>query len=324
MLTLALLVATVSAVRLGADRCTWGPSYWCTSVENAKECNTERHCRQKVWIGNHPLAKLTKPIPEDNNIPKPSGGQNCAICELVGKKIVSYMTDNETEADAIAEMEGWCKYLPSAEESSCESFMDNYGKDFYELLVNDMNVHDICSYLGMCSEEFLSIVREGKVLTSMMRNNYNGIGCDTCEAAVSLIQKEAKGNEKDIEALLDKLCGMLPVDEGECDGIVNTIYEEGLEYFESLTPKETCQLMGLCNAALYNMGIAPVKLGQVGQTVDNTVRDDKLGAGGKLGANFGTDKSCQNGPAFWCANEANAKLCHAEAYCQKNDAPIVF
>lgn len=23
---------------LGSNRCTWGPGYWCKSVENAKEC----------------------------------------------------------------------------------------------------------------------------------------------------------------------------------------------------------------------------------------------------------------------------------------------
>lgn len=24
---------------LGSDKCTWGPSYWCASEANAKECN---------------------------------------------------------------------------------------------------------------------------------------------------------------------------------------------------------------------------------------------------------------------------------------------
>lgn len=24
---------------LGSDKCTWGPSYWCASPENALECN---------------------------------------------------------------------------------------------------------------------------------------------------------------------------------------------------------------------------------------------------------------------------------------------
>ena len=54
-------------VLLGSDRCTWGPAYWCESVENVKECgkNTLEHCRNKVWVGDHPLAGITDPIFED-------------------------------------------------------------------------------------------------------------------------------------------------------------------------------------------------------------------------------------------------------------------
>ena len=58
---------------LGAQKCTWGPSYWCDSVENAKECGqgSEDHCRAKVWVGNHPLAHLTDPISEQDTLDSP-------------------------------------------------------------------------------------------------------------------------------------------------------------------------------------------------------------------------------------------------------------
>ncbi|XP_062575849.1 prosaposin-like isoform X2 [Saccostrea cucullata] len=37
---------------LGEKECTFGPSYWCASQENAKKCQAEEHCRTKVWNRN--------------------------------------------------------------------------------------------------------------------------------------------------------------------------------------------------------------------------------------------------------------------------------
>ncbi|KAI6055388.1 PSAP [Marmota monax] len=34
---------------LGAERCVWGPSYWCRNVETAAQCNAVEHCKRHVW-----------------------------------------------------------------------------------------------------------------------------------------------------------------------------------------------------------------------------------------------------------------------------------
>jgi saposin len=34
---------------LGLNECTWGPSYWCASRENADKCNAVDHCKRNVW-----------------------------------------------------------------------------------------------------------------------------------------------------------------------------------------------------------------------------------------------------------------------------------
>ncbi|XP_041089622.1 prosaposin-like [Polyodon spathula] len=34
---------------LGTKECTWGPSYWCTDMQTAKECNAVEHCQAHVW-----------------------------------------------------------------------------------------------------------------------------------------------------------------------------------------------------------------------------------------------------------------------------------
>ena len=35
---------------LGASKCTWGPSYWCDSHDNAKECGAFEFCEKKYWV----------------------------------------------------------------------------------------------------------------------------------------------------------------------------------------------------------------------------------------------------------------------------------
>jgi len=37
------------ASMLGQNECTWGPSYWCASRENADKCNAVDHCKNNVW-----------------------------------------------------------------------------------------------------------------------------------------------------------------------------------------------------------------------------------------------------------------------------------
>ncbi|XP_078393193.1 prosaposin-like [Cetorhinus maximus] len=34
---------------VGADKCVWGPSYWCTNMETANQCNAVEHCKRHIW-----------------------------------------------------------------------------------------------------------------------------------------------------------------------------------------------------------------------------------------------------------------------------------
>lgn len=35
---------------LGANKCTWGPAYWCANHDNAKECSTTSWCVEKKML----------------------------------------------------------------------------------------------------------------------------------------------------------------------------------------------------------------------------------------------------------------------------------
>ncbi|KAK6187955.1 hypothetical protein SNE40_005871 [Patella caerulea] len=35
---------------LGKEKCSYGPAYWCANLENAKRCQSVKHCQKYVWI----------------------------------------------------------------------------------------------------------------------------------------------------------------------------------------------------------------------------------------------------------------------------------
>merc|ERR1712212_80717 len=63
-----LAFAFVGVNAHGANRCTWGPTYWCKSIVEAKECSAVQHCINHNWAH---LA-VTK-----------NAGHACEICKLV-------------------------------------------------------------------------------------------------------------------------------------------------------------------------------------------------------------------------------------------------
>ena len=68
---------------VGRDRCTWGPSYWCSSLSNTRECSSIDHCSDKIW-SQQAIEKK-----ENDNI--------CKYCEFIIKKLRSYLTNSTTE-----------------------------------------------------------------------------------------------------------------------------------------------------------------------------------------------------------------------------------
>ncbi|KAJ3665487.1 hypothetical protein Zmor_000980 [Zophobas morio] len=60
---------------VGSKKCTWGPSYWCASNENAEACGAgaKKHCQEKVWLAE------SRPTPEGSRRKRSNlvGGEKC-------------------------------------------------------------------------------------------------------------------------------------------------------------------------------------------------------------------------------------------------------
>jgi len=84
LLCLILSLTTISISKLNAYEanlnCISGPSYWCKSIQNAKECGAFKHCTQTVWTKHDKYLKSN-----DNNLDivdtaTPNKCANCIQC----------------------------------------------------------------------------------------------------------------------------------------------------------------------------------------------------------------------------------------------------
>ena len=86
---LASLVVTITFVEaekglLGAQKCTWGPSYWCQGLKESSECSATKHCIRKYWNSNP-----QKYQGDDDDV--------CQICKNMVKEARDQLLSNETQ-----------------------------------------------------------------------------------------------------------------------------------------------------------------------------------------------------------------------------------
>ena len=85
-LTLLALVLAFGAIDarqlLGSEKCTWGPSYWCSGLRQSSKCQATNHCIDRVWS--------TNPYPEDDD-------EVCKICKEMVKEARDQLNSNETQ-----------------------------------------------------------------------------------------------------------------------------------------------------------------------------------------------------------------------------------
>ena len=67
---------------LGAQKCTWGPSYWCQGIRESSQCSATKHCIRKYWNSN--------PYPEDDD-------DVCKICKEMVKEARDQLKSNQTQ-----------------------------------------------------------------------------------------------------------------------------------------------------------------------------------------------------------------------------------
>ncbi|KPJ06954.1 Proactivator polypeptide [Papilio machaon] len=149
---------------LGASKCTWGPSYWCSNFSTGRECKATHHCVSRVW----PRAEY----PQDSD-------SICKICTDMVKQARDQLQSNETQEELKEVFEGSCQLIPiKLVRKECIVLADDFVPELVETLASEMNPQTVCSVAGLCNSARIDLMLEDYMCGQM------GSFSDSCSMLV--------------------------------------------------------------------------------------------------------------------------------------------
>lgn len=231
---------------VGAKECTWGPTYWCSNLKNAKNCGAVSHCIQTVW------EKQKYPVDND---------EICNICLDMVKQARDQLESNETQADLKAVFEGSCNLIPiKVVKKECKKMADDFIPELVEALASQMNPNVVCSVAGLCNNAAIDKMLEEMPAvkpkdqddvedsSSVSEETEDEFSCDKCNKIAGLITSRFHATDRDqvLEGFL-RFCGKMGSFSDGCSSIVLTYFNEIYEHMsEEFNAKNVCHMSGAC------------------------------------------------------------------------------
>ncbi|XP_076060400.1 prosaposin [Oratosquilla oratoria] len=255
----ALCLAFTSGGYLGNHPCAFGPSYWCSSLVNAKECNAVKHCIQTVWE--------PKVLPEDND-------DICTLCKDMVKQARDTLLSNETQEEIREVFYGSCKLIPvKLVRDECIHLADDFIPELIETLASQMNPQMVCATAGLCNsvtvdkllfeykkmhpekESNSIIVKESNAIIVKEEDAHPEPGdCDDCRAFVKDTIRIVKTHSKtELMDRLNAICGRLGSLSDGCMALMQMNFDGIYNYLtQELKPNDFCELVGMCERMYEN------------------------------------------------------------------------
>lgn len=229
---------------LGAEECTWGPSYWCKNLTSSARCGATKHCITKHWLNRN--------VPEDND-------SVCDICKQMVQQARDQLTSNATQEDLKNVFETSCKLMlikPVIE--VCDKLVDEFVPELVETLSSQMNPSVVCSVSGLCnSKEIDRLIAEHEAskitikkasVVSLENDELEPDSCTGCfTIATHLTDKFKKQSKDDLLNKLFSICGQMGSFSDACMSLAITHFDSiHTRLDEDLTPNNICHFSGQC------------------------------------------------------------------------------
>merc|ERR1712093_685953 len=151
-------------------------------------------------------------------------------------------SNNATDAEIEAALEKVCSVLPDSLQDECKDLIEQYFPEIIQLITSGMSPQEICSEIGLCSNATAVAAPE------------SGVECEICDFVMkeALAELSSNATDAEIEAVLGKVCGVLPnAIQGECNALIKQYLPEIIQLITSgLTPDEICSKLGLCKSVM--------------------------------------------------------------------------
>ncbi|XP_065912710.1 uncharacterized protein [Dysidea avara] len=245
-----------------------------TEVDTGDICGLIGLCPKSQLPVNQEVASVHK-------YQEPEAGVLCVLCEYVMKEIEAQLPINATEDEIIHLVDNICSELPSTITAECQDFVNKYGKDIIDALINDVGPNAVCVVIHLCTTS-----------TKNVKSNIpvGGVECDLCLYVTKYLDAFLDSNStiEEIIEVLEQVCNVLPSDiQDTCTDLLN---EFGYEIIDRIlvgqTPHVICSELKLCSSI-------------------TKAANELMGS-----------SRCTWGPAYWCSSRETAVECNAEEYCK--------
>jgi len=161
----------------------------------------------------------------------------CVICETTTSLAEEYIAiEGLNETEVLNQLDKFCNVLPASWQTTCIFFLNTYGRQIVDELIDGTPAEKICSQFSLCDSV-------KKMTATKLRSN---VPCPLCELLTVIIEEyidESGFNETQILKDLAEFCGYLPKDvrpkcsifvESAASKLVHFIFWSWIECYEAI------------------------------------------------------------------------------------------
>ncbi|OQV13291.1 putative Prosaposin [Hypsibius exemplaris] len=218
---------------LGGNSCTWGPSYWCGHVRNARQCNAVDHCTQAVWL------KQSEPV---------DASAECRWCDDLMDDVRDLVERTNASKTALrGYLKDGCRRHPTA--GNRETCLDNtasYIVEVKQMLKAGVPDRTICKAIGYCSVPSQQVAKPKPEIAA---RNY----CLDCFNFFEDAKELYLGNytEDEYKAMLLQQCeqaSTYPAITELCKMVIEQYWPQIYSRLEMFfDPEQVCYQISMCN-----------------------------------------------------------------------------
>ena len=172
----------------------------------------------------------------------------CEMCEFLGDEVVKRVLTNATIDEVLAATEKVCSELPFVS-NECSALVKEYGHFYLDLLVGSIDVQQLCSKIGLCSQQVRHLIESTELLQVIRKGLQDEEECKACTDGMDVVQTilTSKDTLDLVHIAVHEICGLTTV--AFCEVIADTAIDQFLDkLIPMFNPDAICKQIGACPA----------------------------------------------------------------------------
>lgn len=226
----AALLVTARAASLGSNKCTWGPSYWCSSVPAAAACSAFDHCLDSQWTRQLQDVQQT---------------DLCTFSQKMVETVRQVIKKDNGKDHAAHLLASTCSYVTNKmERKQCKLLVTKYTPQVFRLIQTDMEPQSVAAVLGFCQEP-----KDNSETPVAYAPPTNDTICDDCWAFVGDLRTliNQPGSKDQFVKVMEDICSDFGPLDVFCKEYVDQVMPDLFDFIkENDNPETACRAGTFC------------------------------------------------------------------------------